>query len=224
MMPRIRLLLADDHALMRAGLRALLGEIAQCEVVAEAADGIEAARLIRQLEPDVALVDLTMPGLSGLDVIARAAREAPATRCLALSMHTTENYVLEALRAGAAGYVVKDTAPEELALAIRAVAQGGQYLSPAIANHLLGDELRLARGEPADLGDARNPLDTLTPRQRQILQLVAEGHSTRGIAERLSISIKTVETHRAQLMERLGIRDVAGLTRFAVRNGLIAAD
>ncbi len=218
---RTRLLLADDHALMRAGLRALLGEIASCEVIAEAADGIEAARLIRQLEPDVALIDLTMPGLSGLDVIARAAREAPATRCLALSMHTAENYVLEALRAGAAGYVVKDTAPEELAQAIRVVAAGSQYLSPSLLGHLMGDDLRLARGEA---GGARNPLDSLTPRQRQILKLVAEGHSTRGIAERLSISIKTVETHRAQLMERLGIRDVAGLTRFAVRNGLIAAD
>jgi DNA-binding NarL/FixJ family response regulator len=221
MNPRIRLLLADDHALMRAGLRALLGEIAACEVVAEAADGIEAARLIRQLEPDVALIDLTMPGLSGLDVIARAAREAPATRCLALSMHTAESYILEALRAGAAGYVVKDTAPEELAQAIRVVAGGGQYLSPNIADHLADDTLRQLR---EDGGAARHPADQLTPRQRQILQLVAEGHSTRSIAERLSISIKTVETHRAQLMERLGIRDVAGLTRFALRNGLIAAD
>lgn len=215
------LLLADDHALMRAGLRALLADIDDCEVVAEAADGIEAARLIRQLMPDVALIDLTMPGLSGLDVIARSARESPTTRCLALSMHTAENYVLEALRAGAIGYVVKDAAPEELAIAIRAAAAGQQYLSPVVAGHLLTDYLRQQRGDTEAL---RNPLDALTPRQRQILQLVAEGHSTRSIADRLSISVKTVETHRAQLMERLEIRDVAGLTRFAVRNGLIAAD
>lgn len=219
--PRTSLLLADDHALMRAGLRALLGGVANCDVVAEAADGIEAARLIRQLQPTVALVDLTMPGLSGLDVIARAAREAPATRCLALSMHTAESYVLEAMRAGAAGYVVKDTAPEELAQAIRVVAGGGQYISPGIAERI-GPELlqQVQQGAP----NAPTPLDQITPRQRQILQLVAEGHSTRSIGDKLSISIKTVETHRAQIMERLGIRDVAGLTRFAMRNGLISPD
>lgn len=219
--PRTTLLLADDHALMRAGLRALLAGVAHCDVIAEAADGIEAARLIRQLQPAVALVDLTMPGLSGLDVIARAARDAPATRCLALSMHTAENYVLEALRAGAAGYVVKDTAPEELAQAIRVVAGGGQYISPAIAERLGSDLLeQIQQGA----NDSPTPLDPITPRQRQILQLVAEGHSTRSIADRLSISIKTVETHRAQIMDRLGIRDVAGLTRFALRNGLISPD
>jgi DNA-binding NarL/FixJ family response regulator len=218
---RTRLLLADDHALMRAGLRALLGSIPSCDVVAEAADGIEAARLIRQLQPAVALIDLTMPGLSGLDVIARAARDAPTTRCLALSMHTAESYVLEALRAGAAGYVVKDTAPEELALAIRVVAGGGRYLSASIAGRIADDLLQQAQ---AGSDAAPKPLDQVTPRQRQILQLVAEGHSTRSIADKLSISIKTVETHRAQIMERLGIRDVAGLTRFAMRNGLITPD
>jgi DNA-binding NarL/FixJ family response regulator len=219
--PRTRLLLADDHALMRAGLRALLGGIPGCDVVAEAADGIEAARLIRQLQPAVALIDLTMPGLPGLDVIARAARDAPTTRCLALSMHTAESYVLEALRAGAAGYVVKDTAPEELALAIRVVAGGGRYLSASIAGRIADDLLQQAQ---AGSDAAPKPLDQVTPRQRQILQLVAEGHSTRSIADKLSISIKTVETHRAQIMERLGIRDVAGLTRFAMRNGLITPD
>lgn len=218
---RITLLLADDHALMRAGLKALLGSVSNCEIIAEAADGIEASRLIRQLQPAVGLIDLTMPGLSGLDVIARAAREAPATRCLALSMHTAESYVLEALRAGAAGYVVKDTAPEELAQAIRVVAGGGQYISPGIADRM-GSELL----QQVQLGSANapTPLDQLTPRQRQILQLVAEGNSTRSIADRLTISVKTVETHRAQIMERLGIRDVAGLTRFAIRNGMISPD
>lgn len=216
-----RLLLADDHALMRAGLRALLGGIAGCTVVAEAADGIEAARLIRQLQPGVALVDLTMPGLSGLDVIARATREAPATRCIALSMHATESYVLEAFRAGAAGYVVKDSAPEELAQAIRVVAGGGRHVSPSIAEGI-GEDLLLR--VQAGSAPAPRPLDQLTARQRQILQLVAEGNSTRSIADRLSISIKTVETHRAQIMDRLGIRDIAGLTRFALRNGLIASD
>lgn len=218
----IRILIADDHALMRAGLRALLDEMGDCAVVAEAADGIEAARLIRQLAPDVALVDLTMPGLNGLDVIARAGRDAPATRCLALSMHTAENYVLEALRAGAAGYVVKDAAPDELHTALRTVAGGGQYLSAAVSGHVLADYLRLVRDRTA--ADAGGAPDTLTSRQRQILLLIAEGHSTREIAERLSISVKTVETHRAQVMDRLGIHDVAGLTRYAIRTGLIQAD
>jgi DNA-binding NarL/FixJ family response regulator len=136
-------------------------------------------------------------------------------------MHTAESYVLEALRAGAAGYVVKDTAPEELALAIRVVAGGGRYLSASIAGRIADDLLQQAQ---AGSDAAPKPLDQVTPRQRQILQLVAEGHSTRSIADKLSISIKTVETHRAQIMERLGIRDVAGLTRFAMRNGLITPD
>jgi DNA-binding NarL/FixJ family response regulator len=136
-------------------------------------------------------------------------------------MHTAENYVLEALRAGAAGYVVKDTAPEELAQAIRVVASGGQYISPGIAERIGAEMLQQVQQGSKN---TPSPLDPITPRQRQILQLVAEGHSTRNIADRLSISIKTVETHRAQIMERLGIRDVAGLTRFALRNGLISPD
>lgn len=216
----IRILIADDHALMRAGLRALLMETGGCDIVGEAADGIEAARLIRQLAPEVALVDLTMPGMNGLDVIASASRDAPATRCLALSMHTAEHYVLEALRAGAAGYVVKDSAPDELHQALKVVAAGGQYLSPAVSGHVLADYLRLVR----ERAEGEGAGEVLTSRQRQILQLIAEGHSTREIAGRLSISVKTVETHRAQLMDRLDIHDVAGLTRYAIRAGLIQAD
>ncbi len=194
------IVLADDHTLVRAGLRSLLESLGSFQVVGEAADGREAVRLARQLSPDIVLMDIAMPGLNGLDATARIAREAPASRVIILSMHTAENYVLEALRAGAVGYVVKDAAVTELDLALRAVRRGERWLTPG------------------------SGLDLLTVRQREILQLIAEGHSTREIASRLSISIKTAETHRAQVMERLGIHDVAGLTRFALRVGLVAPE
>jgi DNA-binding NarL/FixJ family response regulator len=216
------IVLADDHTLVRAGLRSLLESLGSFQVVGEAADGREAVRLARQLSPDIVLMDIAMPGLNGLDATARIAREAPASRVIILSMHTAENYVLEALRAGAVGYVVKDAAVTELDLALRAVRRGERWLSPSVSHHLLDEYLRLARSQPATTPGSG--LDLLTVRQREILQLIAEGHSTREIASRLSISIKTAETHRAQVMERLGIHDVAGLTRFALRVGLVAPE
>jgi DNA-binding NarL/FixJ family response regulator len=215
-------LLADDHTLVRAGMRALVEGFGGFRVVAETGDGREAVRLARQLEPDIALVDIGMPGLNGLDATALIAKEAPGTLILILSMHTAENYVLEAMRAGAVGYVVKDAAVDELERAMRAVLRGERWLSPAVSRHLLDEYLRLSRG-----GAAAEPscgLELLTQRQREILQLIAEGHATREIAERLTISVKTVETHRAQLMARIGIYDVAGLTRFAIRAGLISPE
>lgn len=216
----VRILLADDHQMMRAGIRALIQGFAGYTVVGETGDGREVLRLAKGLAPDLILMDLSMPGLNGLDATARVVKDHPDTRVVVLSMHTSENYVLDALRAGAAGYVVKDAAPEELEQALKAVASGQRYLSPAISRYLLDDYLRLTRSG----GEPQKEAAQLTPRQREILQLIAEGRPTREIAERLSISIKTVETHRAQIMERLNVRDVASLTRYAIRLGLITPD
>lgn len=209
--PRYRVLLADDHAMVRAGLRTIIEANAEFEVVALVGDGREAEREVRRLVPDMALIDLSMPGLNGLDAIERIARHTPATRAIALSMHTSEQYVREALRLGAWGYVVKDAAASELVMALRAVAAGQRYLSPQL-------EGRMAW--PAATGDAgAEPM--LSSRQREVLQLIAEGYSTRDIALRLCISVKTVETHRAEIMRRLSLFDVASLTRYALRIGLV---
>lgn len=221
-MNKIRVLLADDHTLMRAGLRGLIDGFEDFQVIAETGDGREAVRLARQLRPDIALIDIGMPGLNGLDATALIVREAIGTRVLILSMHTAENYVLEALRAGAVGYVVKSAAVEELEQALRAIQNGERWLSPAVSRHLFDEYLRLVRSQ--SVMDLSTNVELLTPRQRETLQLIAEGRSNREIAERLSISVKTVETHRAQIMERLNIHDVAGLTRFAIRVGLVDFD
>jgi DNA-binding NarL/FixJ family response regulator len=213
----MRILLADDHTLVRAGIRALVESIQGVEVVAETGDGREALDLIRALRPDVALMDIGMPGLNGLELAARVAAECPDTRLIVLSMHASEAYVGQALRAGVAGYLIKDASAAELPLALSAVARGEMYLSPAVSKKVVEALRGLAP-------HADHPLDGLTPRQREILQLIAEGHSTKEIAWTLKVSAKTIETHRAQLMERLGIYDVAGLVRFAIRCGLISAD
>lgn len=210
-----RILLAEDHALVRQGVRALLAAIDDFEVVGEAANGREALKLIRALAPEVALMDISMPELNGLDATARALREQPQLKVIIVSMHATEAYVLEALRAGAAGYLLKDGDAQELERAIRAVARGERYLTPAVSQHVIERFMRTERGETAPAAEA------LSPRQREVLQLIAEGKSTRDIANRLNLSVKTVETHRAQLMQRLDIFDVAGLTRYAIRTGLI---
>ena len=212
---RIRILLADDHALVRQGLRSLLATIIDFEVIGEASNGREALGQIRKLAPDVALMDISMPELNGLDATAHALRDRPDLKIIMLSMHATEAYVLEALRAGAHGYVLKDTDAIELERAIRAVARGERYLTPAVSHHVIDRFIN------AERGDATAQSDALTPRQREVLQLIAEGKSTREIAERLYLSIKTVETHRSQLMKRLEIFDVAGLTRYALRIGLV---
>lgn len=210
----MKVLLADDHHLVRAGIRALLEKIPGVQIVAEAGDGREALDAIERLRPDVALLDITMPGLNGLEVAARARKACEKTRVVVLSMHADEGYVAQALRSGVAAYLLKDSVASELMLALTAVGRGETYLSPRISSRVVDGFLRRE-------ALAEDPLALLTARQREILQLIAEGHSTRRIAEELQVSVKTVETHRAQLMERLDIHDVAGLVRFAVRTGLI---
>jgi DNA-binding NarL/FixJ family response regulator len=213
----MRVVLADDHHLVRKGIRALLEAIPDVEVVAETGNGREALELIETKRPDVAVLDITMPELNGLEVAARAAKEVPHTKVLLLSMHAGEAYVAQALRVGVAGYLLKDAADDELALALKAVVRGDVYLSPQISRQLVERLARAADAEP-------DPLAGLTSRQREILQLVAEGSSSKQVAAKLGISIKTVEAHRAQIMERIGAQDVTGLVRFAIRVGLISPD
>jgi DNA-binding NarL/FixJ family response regulator len=215
-MKPLRLVLADDHSLVRAGVRSLLQTLSGIEVVAEASNGREVLTLIEQHHPDVVMMDISMPEVNGLDALARIVQDHPGVRVIMLSMHATEEYVWKALRSGAAGYLLKDAAPAELELALRCVAQGGNYISPSISK-------QQSAGAPGRRkGDAS--LSLLTPRQREVLQRIAEGNSTKEMAAKLHVSVKTVETHRMQLMERLGIWDVAGLVRYAIRVGLVTSD
>jgi DNA-binding NarL/FixJ family response regulator len=213
-MDPIRILIADDHSLVRAGFRALLQNVPSIQVVAEAGDGTEALRLIEQHRPDIVLLDITMPGVTGLEVAAAVSKKWPEIRTVMLSMHASEEFVLQALQAGAKGYLLKDAATDELETAIRAVASGETFLSPSVSKHVVAGYLQRVRA-PA------GPLEQLTPRQREVLQLIAEGLTNKEIARRLNISGKTVESHRTQLMERLDIHDIAGLVRFAVRVGVV---
>jgi DNA-binding NarL/FixJ family response regulator len=212
----IRVLLADDHVVVRAGVRALLERMEGIEVVAEADDGAEALTLIARHRPQVVLMDISMPGLNGFEATARITKEFPRSRVIVFSMHTTRQHVVQALRAGAAGYLVKEARPDEFESAVRVVARGGTYLGPHIAGHVV-DDLRDRGGEP-------DALERLTPRHREVLQLIAEGRTTKEIAQRLGIGVRTVETHRSELMERLDIHDVAGLVRLAVATGLVSPE
>jgi DNA-binding NarL/FixJ family response regulator len=216
-MKPVRVLLVDDHTLVRAGLRHLLEQIPAVQVVAEAGDGREALSLMTAHHPDVVLMDLSMPGMNGLEAARRASKLFPKMRVLILSMHESEEHVWQALRAGAAGYLLKGAEVAELELAIKALSRGDTYLSPPISNQVIANYLQRT-------GHVGKEQERLTPRQREVLQLIAEGRTTRRIAAALNISVKTVETHRAQLMERLGVHDVAGLIRYAIRIGLIELD
>jgi DNA-binding NarL/FixJ family response regulator len=207
-------LLADDHKLVRAGIRSLLERLSDIEVVAEASDGREALRLIEEHRPQIVLMDIAMPELNGLEATRRVAKTFPDVSVIILSIYSDEEHVYQALRAGASGYLLKGSAIEELELAIRAIAQNETYLSPPVSKAVIMEYVQRTGGHPRST-------DRLSPRQTEVLQLIAEGKSMKQIALGLGISVKTVETHRSTLMTRIGIRDVAGLVRYAVKIGLI---
>ncbi len=214
-MKPIRIVLADDHNLMRSGLKALLSGMPGVEVVAEATNGREAVELVNSTNPDVVLMDIGMKELNGIEAAALIARDRPSVRVIMLSMHDTQDFVLQALKAGAVGYVLKDAAPLELEFALQAVTNGETYLSPRVSRQVVQSYIRPP--------DAETGLQALSPRQREILKAIVIGRTTKQIAYDLGLSIKTIETHRAQIMERLDIHDVAGLVRFSIRIGLISA-
>jgi DNA-binding NarL/FixJ family response regulator len=211
----IRVMLADDHTLVRAGIRALLEKLPGVEVVGEAGDGREVLKLVKLHRPDVVLMDISMPGLNGLEAAVRMAKEFPDVRVIILSMHPNEEYVWRALKAGAAGYLLKKAATAELETALQRVAHGEVYLSREIS-------ARLPKNFLLDgVANRKSPLEQLTGRQREILQLIAEGQNTKGIADLLKVSPKTVEYHRMKLMDGLNVHDIPGLVRFALRVGLL---
>jgi DNA-binding NarL/FixJ family response regulator len=216
-MSHLRILLVEDHALVRAGMRALLQKIEGIEVIADVGDGWEAIKSVQTDPPDLVLMDIAMPGLNGLDATARIVKESPTTRVVLLSMYANEEYLRQALQVGASGYLLKGAELAELELALKTVARGERYLTPAVVKYAIEAYCEKSEGPTG-------PLAKLSMRQREILQLVAEGQTTKDIAQRLSLSVKTVETHRSQLMERLDIHDVPGLVRFAMRVGVIQPD
>ena len=212
------IVLADDHHIVRQGLRALLETEPDFRLVGDAGDGLEAVRLAERLKPDVLIVDLMMPGLNGLEVARQVTQRLPKTRVLMLSMHASDAYVLEALKNGATGYVLKDSQASELIEAVRQVAASRRYLSPPLSERAI--ELYVQKAESGTL----DMYDTLTNREREVLQLAAESHSTSEIAERLFISPRTAESHRANLMRKLGLSTQTDLIRYAVRKGIIQID
>jgi DNA-binding NarL/FixJ family response regulator len=212
---KTRMLIADDHTLVRRGLRLILDAEPDLEVVAEAGDGAEAIGRARATDLDLAILDVAMPRMTGLQAAQQLARRAPQVRVLMLSMYDNEQYLFEALKAGASGYVLKSVADRDLVEACRATMRGEPFLYPAAVTALIRDYLERGRA-----GEEMPP-DLLTPRESEILKLVAEGHSSREIAEMLVISVKTVERHRANILEKLGMRDRVELTRYAIRRGLV---
>jgi DNA-binding NarL/FixJ family response regulator len=215
----ITIFLADDHAVVRAGLRALLEAQPGLKVIGDAADGRDALRQISQLCPDVAILDIAMPQLNGIEAARQILEVCPATQVIILSMHGTGGHIAQALQAGARGYLLKASAGSEVVSAVRAVHNGHRYLSQKILDRVIEDYLNHNR-----TGQARSPLERLTPREREILQLVVESKTSAEIAEMLGLSPKTVETYRSQLMQKLGIGDVPGLVKFAIQHGLTPLD
>jgi two-component system, NarL family, response regulator NreC len=206
-----RAIIADDHKIMREGLRSLLEKSGDFECIAEADDGYQAVTLAKELRPDIVIMDIAMPNLNGIEATRQIKNELPEIEVVVLSMHATRNYVLQVLQAGASAYLLKDSAFEELSTALLAISRGGMYLSPAITKTAALSSLK---------GGASGPSEHLTKRELQVLQLIAEGKSTKDIAARLELSVKTVETHRKQIMDKLEIRSIAGLTKYCIREGL----
>jgi DNA-binding NarL/FixJ family response regulator len=212
-----RVLLADDHALVRAGIRMLVEKIPRVEVVGEASSGREALEMVKTKLPNLVLMDIAMTELGGLEALPHVVKDFPGVKVIILSAHSNEEYVIRALRNGASGYMLKDAAAAELDLAIQTVAEDKTYLSPSISRTVIDSYLDR-------LGGSQTPLERLTARQREILQLIGESKNTKEIASMLNISVKTVEVHRLQMMERLNIHDVPGLVRFAIRSGLVSSE
>lgn len=212
------ILLADDHRIFRDGLRMLLATHEDMEVVAEAADGLEALRLAQELKPEIAVLDISMPSLNGIEVVRRLSKEAPSVKSIILSMHSDRRFVLEALRAGAQGYLLKDLGILELITAVREVCGGQIHLCTAVSEQVIRDYVSLA---DADEGSV---FALLSPREREVLQLLAEGLATKEIADQLNRSVKTVESHRKAVMDKLEIRNIAELTKYAIREGLTPLD
>ncbi len=211
-----RVLIVDDHTLLRAGLRALLAQDPSIEIVGEAADGRDAVRAVGQLAPHLVLMDLTMPGMNGIEAVTEIKRRYPDVRILVMTLHKTEDFIHASLKAGADGYILKDATHEELRVAIKSVLQGKTYLSMDVSGKVVSGYLG---GGKSSSGSS--VFDTLTHREREILKLVAEGKSNKAIAEFLSLSVKTVEKHRSNLMSKLDVHNSAGLTAFAIEKGLL---
>jgi len=210
----ITILLADDHTLLRAGIRSLLEKINGLKVVGEAGDGREALAKIKKLKPDVALIDISMPELNGLELTRILHKDLPEVGVIILSMHTDDGYVLKALNYGAYGYILKDAAPSELEIAVNAVAKKEKYLTPSISKKIIDGYVTADNFE----------MEKLTHRQREVLQLLAEGNTVKEIAFKLKVSIKTAEAHRKQIMDRLNIHDLPGLVKYAIKNGITVVE
>ena len=215
----IRVLIADDHKIMLAGLRSLLEKQTDIEVVGEADNGRKAVQLAQEKKPDVVVMDVSMPDLNGIEATTQISESLPETRVIALSMHSDKRFVMGMLRAGASGYLLKDCASQELANAILQVAGGKKYLSPEITGVVLGDILQ--GGSP---GEVATVASQISPREREVLQLIAEGWSTKQIASHLYVSVKTIETHRRQIMKKLDLHSIADLTKYAIREGLTSIE
>jgi DNA-binding NarL/FixJ family response regulator len=216
---KISVLVADDHAIIREGLRVMLGSQPDMEVVGTASNGYEAIQFVDQNEPDVVVIDISMPELNGIEAISRMLPQHPHLKVIVLSIHETKPYVYRTLKAGAKGYLIKETAGLEVVDAVRAVQRGERYLSQRIADLLTDISFR-----QLDTSMDVSPLDALSPREREILQLVAEGRTSQEIGERLSISSKTVDTYRSRLMHKIGVEDMAGLVKFAIQHGVISLE
>jgi len=216
-MRKIRIVLADDHKLMRSGLRVLLEQQPDLTVMGEASDGREAVALVASQRPDVLVMDIGMPSLNGIEAAAQITQSNPEAAIVMLSMHSDESYVLRALKAGAKGYLLKDSAEADLIRAVRAVAEGKSFFSPAVSKVLLDDYVRKLKRSGTE-----DPYDLLTPREREVLQLVAEGKSNKEVAQLLNLSVYTVETHRSNIMEKLNLHGVPELILYAVRKGIIS--